>query len=449
MDLNNAREYMTKLLSLAPSYGFEDAEVRYDSDKSMGVEILHGEVSSFENSTEQGLSFRGKLGSQLGGASTTVFDDASMEFLLKEAKENALILDDEDEDFIYCDPENSKLTSDQLSGNSYKNDYSRFSTLGLELEKEILAADSRIKDVDYLSLSCSEGPFLMMNTKGLDMYKDADTVTIVAAIRGEENGVVKTAEYFWFGNDIDKFDKDEFVKTIVKRLTSRFGAKSVKSASYDIILGNEAMISMLSTFFGVFSSYTMQKGISLLADKEGEKIASDKLTIKEIPMYEKALIKVPFDTEGVITQEKAIINKGVFETALYNLKTANKAGRKSTGNGYKGAVSYSNVVVEEGSKSFDELCRELGDGLYITELSGLHAGVNEISGDFSLLCEGFLIKDGKVDHPVEQITVADNFFNVLQKISCVGNDTISYPVAKGEMFSPSVIISNVSVSGEE
>ena len=61
MDLNKAREYMTKLLSLAPSYGFEDAEVRYDSDKSMGVEILHGEVSSFENSTEQGLSFRGKL----------------------------------------------------------------------------------------------------------------------------------------------------------------------------------------------------------------------------------------------------------------------------------------------------------------------------------------------------------------------------------------------------
>ena len=440
---------MKRLLEKAGDYGFEDAEVRFDSDKSMNVEILHGEVSSFENSTEQGLSFRGKIGSQLGCSSTTVFDEDSMDYLLEQARENALILDDEDEDFIYCDPDHSKLTSIQLSGNSYKNDYKRFSELGLEIEHDILAADKRIKDVDYLSLSCSEGPFIMMNSKGLDMYKDSDSVTIVASLRGEDQDDVKTTDYFWFGNDIDKFDKKEFVDTIVKRIVGKFGAKSVRSGTYDIILGNEALISLISTFFTVFSSYSMLKGMSLLAGKEGKKIASDVLTFKEVPMYKEALIKVPFDTEGVITQEKAIINKGVFETALYNLKSANKAGKKSTGNGYKGSISASNLVVEPGKKSFDELCETIGNGLYITELSGLHSGVNEISGDFSLLCEGYLIKDGKLDHPVEQITVADNFFSVLRKISEVGSDVISYPEFKGEMFCPSVIIKDISVSGEE
>ena len=199
----------------------------------------------------------------------------------------------------------------------------------------------------------------------------------------------------------------------------------------------------------------MQKGLSLLAGKEGQIIASDKLTIKEIPMYDKALIKIPFDSEGVITKEKAIIDSGLFNTALYNLKTAHKVGRESTGNGFRSSyassvsISFTNLVVESGSKTFDELCETVGNGLYITDLNGLHAGVNTISGDFSLFCEGFLIENGKIVRPVEQITIADNFFDVIKKISEVGNDVISYPDGAGEMFSPSIIVKDISVSGEE
>lgn len=455
MNINLAKEFMKKLIDRAPSYGFDDAESCFTQDVSMSLHVLNGEVSSYENSSEQGVAFRGKINGRMGIANTTKFDDASVEYLLSEAKNNASIIDDDDEEFIYCDENNKVLKHIQLSGNYDKNTYDSFSKVGLSLERAILDSDSKIVAVDYLSISCGQGPMLTLNSKGLDSYKDGDYISVFAEARAEVDGVVKTAGHFWFGNDIDKFNEEDFVKVLSKKLLSKFGASSVKSGTYDIILGNEAFISLLSTYFGVFSSYSMQKGLSLLAGKEGETIASDKLTIKEVPMYEKALIKVPFDSEGVLTQEKAIIDSGIFNTALYNLKTAHKAGCASTGNGFRSSyassvsISFTNLVVMSGSKTFDELCETVGTGLYITDLNGLHAGVNTISGDFSLFCEGFFIENGKIVRPVEQITIADNFFEVIKKVSDVGNDVISYPDGAGEMFSPSLIIKNVSVSGEE
>jgi PmbA protein len=136
-------------------------------------------------------------------------------------------------------------------------------------------------------------------------------------------------------------------------------------------------------------------------------------TVKEDPMYDPALTKIPFDDEGVLTTAKAIIDKGVFATALYDLKSAYKAGRNSTGNGFRAGSAVSemptNLIVEAGEKSFEGLLEESGEGIILTDLSGLHAGVNPISGDFSLLCEGYLIENGKKGRPVEQITVAGNF----------------------------------------
>ncbi|MBP5180103.1 MAG: TldD/PmbA family protein [Clostridiales bacterium] len=454
MDRTFAEKYIKDLVEKAIEYGFEDAEACFMSNSSMEINILKGEVSSYENSTMQGVGFRGKKNGQMGGSFTSDLNDDAMDFMLKNAMENCEVLDDEDEEFIYCDPDNSHLESIQLSGSYDKNTYDKFSQIGLKLEKDILALSDDIKAVDYLSISCGTGPSTSVNSKGLYTYKDSDMITILAEARAEKDGVVKTGSYYWFGRDIDDFDEEKFLKTLKKRVLNKLGASSVKSGEYKIIFSNEAFVSLFDTFIGNFSSYSMQKGLSLLADKEGEVIASDLFTIREEPMYEKALIKFPFDSEGVLTKSKALIDKGVFVKAFYNLKTAHKAGTESTGNGFKGAfsapvgISATNLIVEPGQKDFDELCDWVGEGIYITDLNGLHAGVNKISGDFSLFCEGYLIKDGKITRPVEQITVADNFYEVLKKIIATGSDIISVPEGKGEYFCPSVVISKMNISGD-
>ena len=245
---------------------------------------------------------------------------------------------------------------------------------------------------------------------------------------------------------------DKFLSKLSDNILGKMGAKPCKSGNYKVILENEAFMQFLSAFLGNTFATVMQKGLSLLDGKEGTKIASECFTLKEVPMYEDALSKYPFDDEGVLTTEKAIIDKGVFATAFYNLKSANKAGKASTGNGFESGgtigTSPTNLLVVPGEKDFAGLCEEAGEGIILTDLSGLHAGVNAISGDFSLLCEGYLIENGKKGRPVEQITAAGNFYEIINQIISVGNDIINVPAGMGELFTPSVLISNISISGE-
>ena len=454
MDIKAAEKFMEKLVKAGMEYGFEECEASFAQDSSMSIDILKGEVSSYENSVTSTLSFRGLKNGQMGYCSTNILNDESIDFLLKSAMENCEVLNDEDPQFIYCDENNKDLYFSQTTEAFSKNTYKKFEELGLGLEKAILALDERIDAVDILSINCGTGPFLIINSKGLHSYRDTDGISLVASGRAiDADGSVKSGGHYWIGKDIDEFDQEKFLKKFKENLIGKMGAKSVKAGSYKTILRNEAFQQFFMVFFGNFLATTMQRGLSLLADKEGTKIASDALTVKECPMLDKALTKIPFDDEGVLTTEKAIIDKGTFATALYDLKSAYKAGRQSTGNGFRAGSAVSemptNLVVEAGEKSLEGLMEEVGEGIMLTDLSGLHAGVNAISGDFSLLCEGYLIEGGKKGRPVEQITVAGNFYDVIKSIKSVGNDIINLPSGEAEFFTPSVYVGELAISGDE
>ena len=445
---------MEKLVKAGMEYGFEECEASFAQNGSMSIDILKGEVSSYENSATSTLSFRGLKNGQMGYCSTNILSDDSIEFLLKSAMENCEVLNDEDPQFIYCDENNKDLYFSQIKEAYAKNTYKSFSELGLKLEKAILALDERIDAVDNLSLACSRGPYLIINSKGLHSYRDTDGMSIYAGARAtDSDGSVKSGGHFWIGNDIDEFDMDKFLAKFKENLLGKMGARSCKSGGYKTIIRNEAFQQFFLAFFGNFTATLMQRGLSILNGREGDVIASDVFTVREEPMYDKALTKIPFDDEGVLTTSKAIIDKGVFATALYDLRSAYKAGKKSTGNGFRSGSAVSeaptNLIVEPGTKSFDELCQEAGEGIIITDLSGLHAGVNPISGDFSLLCEGYLIEGGKKGRPVEQITVAGNFYSAIKEIISVGNDIINLPSGEGEFFTPSVLIRELAISGED
>ena len=453
MDIKIAEEFMLKLIAEAGKYGFEECEASYSDDISMSIDILKGEVSSYEQSSEQSVSFRGLKNGQMGYCETSRFDDDAVRFMLESASENCDVLNDEDREFIYCDENNKNLHFSQMSDAYDKNTYNRFAELGLDLEKSILALDPRIIAVDYLSISCARGPALIINSKGLHSYRDMDGLSLFAGCRAkDEDGSIKSGGHYWVGNDIDKFDKEAFLAKLSDNILGKMGASSCKSGTYKTVFTNEAFMQFMTAFLNNTFATVMQKGLSLLDGRVGEKIASDCLTIKDVPMYEDALTKIPFDDEGVLTTEKAIIDKGVFATPFYNLKSAYKAGTVSTGNGFKSGstigTSPTNLLVVPGDKSFDELCAEAGEGIILTDLSGLHAGVNTISGDFSLLCEGYLIENGKKGRPVEQITAAGNFYEIIKNVISVGNDIINIPAGQGEFFTPSVLVSEVNISGE-
>ena len=211
------------------------------------------------------------------------------------------------------------------------------------------------------------------------------------------------------------------------------------------------MVQLLETFEGTFSADAAQKTPSHSKGTQGQMIASPIVTIVDDPLMYGGLASAPFDDEGVATFTKELVHEGKLNTLLHNLKTAHKQGVKSTGNGFKASyassvnVSESNLYLRAGEKSFQDLMEEINEGVIITDLAGLHSGANTVSGDFSLAAKGFYVKDGKKTFPVEQITLAGNYFDLLKNITVIGND-LKFPMSN--VGSPSVIATGLSIAGK-
>ena len=249
-------------------------------------------------------------------------------------------------------------------------------------------------------------------------------------------------------------------KGLVEMFDASIGAGSVPSGKYTVVFSNKTMATLLMTYASVFSAEAAQKGMSLLNGKEGEKIAADFITIVDDPSYHNSVMKRSFDGEGVATYAKNVVEDGVLTTLLHNLKTAANAGVKSTGNA--GRPSYASVIGvspftfyirpdgEAGEKTAgkvpEDLLRKADNGIYVTELTGLHAGASAVTGDFSLSARGFLIAEGAKAAPVKNFTVSGNFFDLLKSVEVLGKDL---DFVRGTFGSPSMLIRNLAIAGEE
>ena len=448
------KEFIESLLDRAEKAGFLESEAFFESGRSSEVEILNGEVSMYESSTVQGVSFRGVMNGQMGYSFSEVLTEEAIEYMLDQAAQNCSVLELEEKETIYGgDPEyqEASVFSEALDAKTF--DY--FSQTGLELEKKILASDPRIKAVDHCIVSYGSSVSDLSNSLGLNLSHLSNIMFVYADARCEENGQVKTGSSYWFGRDYESLDIDKLAARISTEATGKLGAAPVSSGKYTVVLDSEAAADLLTTFCGIFSADAIQKGFSLLGDKMGTQIAPAFVSIHDDAFTEKSITAIPFDSEGVATKNKILVKNGILTSILHNRKTASKEGTKSTGNGfrsgYKGSVSIgpTNFYIEPGQQDLISLLDSVGNGLYIKELAGLHSGTNTVSGDFSLSCEGYLIEKGKLGRPVDQITLADNFYAFLMKITSVGVDLYFNPPSDaGSIGSPSLVFRDVSIAGE-
>lgn len=448
-------DFMKEILRRAEKAGFLQSEVFFENGRSSDLQILEGEVSMYESSILQGVSFRGFQNGQMGYAFAEELTDESMEFLLDQAAQNCAVLESEEEETIYDGGEQNYRTVNVYSESLDKLVFDDFARIGLSLEKKILTSDPRIVAVDHCIVSYGSSNSRIRNSLDLDLSHSGNLMFVYANARCEEGDQVKTGDAYWFGRDLDKLDTDKLAAKVSSETVSKLGAAPVASGKYSIVLDAMACADLLSTFCSIFSADVIQKGFSLLGDKMNTRIAPEFFTIHDDAITERSITAIPFDSEGVATQNKILVDKGILTGVLHNRKTAAKAGTVSTGNGfrsgYKGSLSVgpTNFYIEPGDKDLDALFAQAGEGLYIKELSGLHSGTNTVSGDFSLSCEGYLIENGRIGRAVDQVTLADNFYLLLNKIITVGSDLYFNPPSDaGSIGSPSLLISDAAISGE-
>lgn len=443
------KEFFGRVMAAAREEGFADCEIYYRRAASSETLILEGEVSDYENSREEGVSFRGNINGRTGYAYTERLEKDAVYFLVREAKENAA---------LFAAGEAEELYPGEAEYPALRGIHEGLERLTAEekiaaakrMEKAALAGAEEVASLDYCALGTARLETAIRNSRGLDVFFEKNYATAFVSAIARKGDETKTGSYFWKDQDWDGFYPEKTGREAARRAAMQLGAASVPSGKYAAVLHGEAMVALLGAFCGVFYAENVQKGFSLLGGKIGEVIAAPAVTLRDDALLPGGYASTPFDSEGVSGKDKAVIEKGVLRTYLYNRKSARRDGVESTGNGFKAGLTApvktacTNFYLEKGEKSLRELLETLRDGLFITDLMGLHAGTNAISGDFSLSAAGFLVEDGKIGRPVEQITIAGNFYRLLEGMEETGNDMYFHSGGKG---SPSVLVRRLDIAG--
>jgi len=444
----NLVEFADRLFQQGKTAGFGPMEVYVQSLDQLSVRLFQGQLDSYSLADSRGLSFRGLYRGKLGYAFTERLDQGSVELLLSQAAGSAQQLDSEDVEEIFTgsavypqlDLERPELA--ELTG-------ARLIELAEQLSAKARAGDPRVKFV-HAGVSRLAGQRLLVSTTGLELATRSHYLTgavDVVAVDGKER---RTGREFWGGRQLAGLVPEELAAAAVGEAASMFGASPVNSGTYPVLLRRDVAADLLGTFSGVFSAESVHRGLSLLKGKLEKQVAGELLNLVDDPFLPDGAGSTPFDAEGVACSYRDIIAAGVLTTYLHNLKTARREGAASTGHGsrasYKSPVDVSphNLLIAAGTHSWDQLLAGMDRGLVITGVQGLHSGAKPVSGDFSLGATGYRVEGGAVTAPVDQITVAGNFFRLLLDVEAIGND-LEFRRSFG---SPSLRVPGLAVAGK-
>lgn len=440
--------FVKTLLLRAQAAGIADAEVYYASGDALRVYVREQKIEDYTVSARAGLSFRGLVGGRMGYASTEALDEAAVGLLVQGVLETASLIDSQDAQDIY--PGGDGYPQVAPSGEALASVPPQ-ALIERALSMERAMTGEGIK-VDQSVLQLAMGEVRIVNTYGLNLRHRDGAVYASASLIARKGEHTADGYCLDWSGDLDYLDTQAIARRAVSEARFMLDAISVPSGEYEVIFSREAMADLLETFSGVFSAENAHKHLSLLAGRVGEQVAAPCVTLVDDPLLPGGPQTCPFDAEGVASYTKDVVKDGVLRTLLHNRKTAREDGVASTGNASKASygapvrVSPTNFFFKPGERTLEALMQEMGAGLVITEVSGLHAGANPLSGDFSLLSKGFLVEDGRRAQAVEQITVAGNFYALLKNVKAVASDLKFFTGGAG---GTSVWAGRMSVAGNK
>ena len=447
MDFNGFKQ---AVIAKCEELGIAEYELYYEVGGSTEVDVFMHEVNEFKSSLDGGVCFRCIVDGKMGYASTQALSAEEAAAVVARAMDNAKTLEAEDMVFL---GEGGQVY-EPLEREPYT----------LPTTEELIATTLKLQEALYAKEGVVDGcqsegiigqnKIAIYNSKGLDLSYE-NTMSGVVTVAVVSNGTEMEDAFKIKLGKLDTIDIEELAEKAASEARRRLGGDVAPTGQYPVLFSPEAMSSLLQVFSGIFSSEAAQKGLSKFAGQEGAMIASELVTLVDDPFHKENPEPINFDAEGSPTHRKNVIEKGVLTTLLYNLKTAYKAGKKTTGNGAKSGYTASvgispyTMYLAGGDMTEEELLKKAGNGVYITSLSGLHAGANPISGDFSLQSAGFMVENGEKTTYVKSFTVAGNFYELLRNVVALAdNVTLPMPMGKTTFGAPTVWVDGLSVAGK-
>lgn len=433
-----------KFFELAKKAGIEESELYIGKSSSLSFSLFHGEVDNYTASDSISVLARGKYKGKMGATACEILNKNTFDYLIKQIIETASVNESNDPVIIF------KGSEKYHKINTFNKDLplipveKKLDNLFV-LEKKIKSLDSRISEVGEVGFEESSSETILMNSYGLKLKQKTNMFYYYAEAIASNGEAKKSGFKLFLDNDFSKFDVNKLAKDLVDETVEQLNGVSIDSGEYKVMLTARATKSLLSAYMASADAEEVQKHSSLFIGKLNEKIASNKVTVEDKPIQRTVFAKW-FDDEGVATNNRPIIKNGVLKTYLYNLTTAAKDNTESTGNAVRGNgkiyTAPNFLYMKPGKKTEEELYKEIDNGIIISDFSGLHAGLNPQSGNFSLQSTGFIIKNGKKDKPLDIIVVSGNLMKVFKEITEVGKDNEIFPTG---ISCPPVIVKSLKI----
>jgi PmbA protein len=438
-----------RILSRARASGAEEAEVYLSRGTEFTVRVYKQEIESLTSAESRGIGLRTLREHRVGFSYTSDADNASLDSLVDEALENGRY-NHPDEANVLPETKPFEPLPGLFSPALSLVDPQRKIDFALEMERQAISIDPRVRRVSEAVYSDGSGQVEIYNSRGLEVEYQRSVAYGVLETIAEQDSEMQSGFAFTHGRDMDALDLAEVAREAVENAAGLLGATRVPTARVPVVLHPHAAAMILGILSSSFSADAVLKGRSLLAGRVGQSVASDLVTITDDARLPDGLASRPFDGEGVPAQRNELIKAGVLRGYLHNTYTAHRSGAQSTASAvrsYKSVpeVGVTNLVLTPGGISREALIGRVSNGLHVSQLHGLNT-VNPISGEFSLGLTGHWIEQGRLTRPVRELTVAGNVIDLLKRVVAIADD-LRFVFAGGFNGSPTILIEELPVGG--
>jgi PmbA protein len=428
-----------RVLELAKQGGASAAEVDVSEGHGQSVTVRLAQVETIEYNQDKGVGVTVYLGQQKGHASTSDFSDTALADTVNAAINIARFTAADD-----C----SGLAEPGLMANEFPDldlyhpwavSTDQAIVLARSCEEAARAVDKRITNSEGASVSTQASQFIYANSHGfMAGFPSSRHSWSAAAVAEDANGMQRD---YWYSVARHQGDLEDILavgRKAGERTVARLDARRVKTGRYPVLFEAPVAASLIGHLVSAVSGGSLYRRSSFLLDHLGKDVFSNKVIIDEDPFLLRGLASGTFDSEGVATSARRLVDCGRLEGYFLSSYSARKLGMASTGN----AGGSHNLIVHSTGESFDDLVKQMGTGLIVTELLG--HGINLVTGDYSRGAAGVWVENGQIVYPVEEITIAGNLAEMFRHVVAVGDDVLD----RGAKKVGSILIESMMVAGE-
>ncbi len=434
--------------------GAGDAEAYAEDSTGLELRVFEGEVESLTEAGGRGLGVRAWIDGRVGYSYGTDLSADGVGAVAAGAVEVARIADP-DEFAAAPEPAGEPVAIEGLADPGFGDwDTERKLELAIAVERAARDADPRVVAIETTVFVDERAAAALASSRGISSSFEATSCYAYLSAIADEAGDRQTGLGFGIGRAPAALDPEAIGAEAARRSTALLGATKPASRTCPVLLDETVAASFAGFIGAVLCADAVQRGRSPFAGRLGESIGSAALTIADDGAVPSGLNSSPFDGEGIPTGRTALIDAGVLSAYLHDSYTARREGdgARSTANaaraGFRSApaVSTSNLIVAAGELGFDQLLAEAGEGVYVTDVAGLHSGVNPVSGTFSVGATGRAISGGELGEALDEFTIASDLASMLGAVQASGSETRWVPFG-GSVSTPALLIGEMAVAG--